>query len=226
MPEFPNLIEWFYSVWKDIVSVVWLPVLSFVLGWIGRRIYDTKLRSPVRMYFLIPDKRCKLSYANQDNEEHLIEELVLPSNSESQVLIWFKPRVNYYEDSIYFGCKGDLNKKPWVIDFSNPFVLDNNLQRSYYRDWHQHYHILTGRSRIKEEVYVSGFVVKTFEEGEYEANVFLHTPSKLGRAKLKITVKNAPSTKILCLMHKESKRKIKKLFMKNHKKHYVKFITC
>lgn len=224
MFEFTNLIERFSPVLKDIMSTIWLPLLTFILGWISKKIYDAKLRSPVRMYFLIPDKRCELTYVEQDEKEHLVKELVLPSNSEHQVLIWFKPRVNYYEDSIYFGCEGDLNKKPYVVDFSNPFILDNNLQRSYFRDWHQYYHLLTGKNRIKDEVYVTGFIVKTFEEGEYEANIFLHTPSRLGKAKLKITVKNNPTTGVLCIMFKESKRKIKKLFMKEHKKHHVKFI--
>ena len=224
MLGFTELVGSLSSVWNVVLSII----LTFFAGWFVKTIYDAKLRRPVKMYFLIPDKRHKLSYVGQDEKlEHLVKELVLPSNSESQVFIWFKPRVNYYEDMHYFCCdwEGDLAKKPRVIRYSNPFILENNLQISYYIDWHRYYHLRTGQNRVKNEVYVGGFIVKTLEEGEYKANVFVHTPRKLGSANLKISVSDDPSTEVLCLSYMEEKREIKKLFRKKHKKHNLKFGT-
>lgn len=220
------------DVW-NIVQPYLSNILSFLAGifslfliWIGKRIYDTKLRNPVKMYFLIPDKRCKLGYVEQDEEEHLVKKLILPSNSKLLVLIWYRPRVNYFEDMHYFGCEGELTKKPKIINYSNPFILKDNLQRIYYVDWHQYYHLITNKNRIRDEVYVDGFELQTFEEGEYEANVYVHTPTRLGRAKLKISVTDEPSTGVLCCSYKEEKRKIKNSLIKKHKKHKVGFVTC
>lgn len=201
-------------------------IFSLFLIWIGKRLYDAKLRNPVNMYFLISDERCKLGYVEQDEREHLVKKLILPSNSTARVLIWYRPRANYFEDMHYFGCEGDLSKIPKIISYSNPFILETNLQTSYYLDWHQYYHLITNKHRIRDEVYVDGFDVQTFVEGEYEANVFVHTPTRLGRAKLKISVTDEQSTGVLCCSYKEEKRKLKNLLRKKHKKHEVKFVTC
>ena len=192
-------------------------IIAFLAGWIGKRIYDVKLGNPVKMYFLIPDdERCKLDYVEQDENEHYVKVSILPRNSISQVLIWYKPRVNYYEDEHYFGFEGDLSTKPIITEYSNPFIRDDNLEISYYRDWHHDYHLRTGKNRIKDEVYVDGFKVKTSVEGEYESKVYVHTPSKLGRAKIKLIVTDKPSIKVFCYNYKEKKEK-------KHKKHEVKF---
>ena len=240
MFEFDDIVSKVLYVWNIVLPYLGV-LLSYLAGifslfliWIAKRFYDAKLRNPAKMYFLIPDTRLKLDYVKQDTEEHLVKEIVLPSYRESQVLIWFKPKVNYYENEHYFGCEGDLTKKPKVIKYSNPFLLKHNLQITYYQDWHQYYHLQTGKNRIKDEVYVGGFIVRTFAKGEYKAKVLVHTPTKLGRTKLKISVRDEPSTEVLCYVYKEEKREvkeplkkkeIKKLFRKKHKKHNIKFGT-
>ena len=65
-------------------------------------------------------------------------------------------------------------------------------------------------------VYVEGFEIETRIEGEYEAMVYVHTRSRLGKAKLKLIVTDEPTTKVFCCRYKEKKDK-------NHKKHEVKF---
>ncbi len=225
------IISGYLYVW-DILRPYMSHILSFIAGiftlfviWLGKRIYNTKLRNPVKMYFLISDQRCQLDYVEQDEKEHLVKEITLPSNSKQLVLIWYRPRVNYFEDMHYFGCEGDLATKPKIINYSNPFVIQDNLQRNYYIDWHQYYHLITNKNRIRDEVYVDGFEVQTFSSGEYEANVFVHTPTRLGKAKLKIVVADDPSEGVMCSSYEEEKRKLRHLFIKKHKKHKVRFIT-
>jgi len=207
---FIDFVEWFSKNWQFILSVV-ISIIFFIAGWVGKKIYDYRLKNPVRMYFLIPDKRVNIDYAQQDDQEHLVKELILPSNGEFQVYIWFKPRVNYCEEEHYFGCEGDLNMKPRAIKYFNPFIIESNIDLKYYRDWHYYYHIRTGKHRIKDEVYVAGFILKTFIEGDYETNAFVHTLSKMGKAKnLKIKVRDKGLMKVLCHSYKEEE-KLKRL---------------
>jgi len=209
--------------------IISLISISFVSGWLWAQYYNTKLKKPWKTYFVIPIyNNCKLDYVEQDEKAHLTKELVLPSGKDSQILLWIKPKINYSENEYYFGCEvtkesQDVAKKPQVIGMPNPFILEGNLNPKHYRDWHQYYHVREERNRIKNEEYVVGFTIRTFEEGEYKANIYVHTPYTLGKETLKIMVQDKPSKEIPCFSYKTEKR-VTRLRRKGHKKHNIKFI--
>lgn len=116
----------------------------------------------------------------QDNKEHYVDTLALPSNAMVPILIWYKPRLNFHESEQYFGCEGESERKPIPFRYFNPFVIDGVRETSpkenplHYRDFHQYYHIRTDKPRTKDEKYISGFKLKT-EKKEHTRPICIST---------------------------------------------------
>lgn len=187
--------------WEAVTGIfTFLIFLALLIEFVWRRWIGVKLRNPIIACFLIPDSRFKLGYVDQDDREHFLDELVLPANSEVPVMIWINPKLDFHQDEIYFGMEGkDLRTKPEPTKVFNPFMIppkeEDPSNPSHYRDWYRYYHIHAERNRIKDEVYVIGFMVKTKDLGEYPAQLLVHTPRKLGKARLKIRVESCPITR-------------------------------
>ena len=218
------------SNWQTIFAVL---IALGIVGFLRQLYRQYKLKNPVEIHFLIPRKdHWRVNYAKQDEREHLVDELVLPSNSSCLVLMWYKPKINYHENERYFECSGNLKTKPRAIKVFNPFVIEGKQRKgspktdeNHYRDWWEAYHVCLERDRIKDEVYAGGFIVKTYDEGEYDTKIFVHTPSRLGKAVLRIKVKNKPfSETVPCIRYKQDKilKRLKRK-LKHDKKHNVVF---
>lgn len=160
--------------------------------------------------FLITDvKRYKLTYVHQDEKEHLVEELILPAYKEVPIMIWLKPSSNYTVEDRYFGCEGDYEKKPEPISYFNPFILRGKRREitpeedsDHYVDFHKYYHTKKRQEYTKDEVYVAGYKIKTYEEGDYRAQYIMRTPNTVKTYKLQIKVrKESIKEKTRCLMH-------------------------
>lgn len=160
--------------------------------------------------FLIIDvKRYKLTYVHQDEKEHLVKELILPLYKEVPIMIWLKPMGNYTVEDRYFGCEGDYETKPEPIFYFNPFVLRGKRRKitpeedyDHYVDIHKYYHIKRSQEYTKDEVYVAGYMIKTYEEGDYPAQYILRTPNTVKSYKLLIKVrKECIEEKMKCQFH-------------------------
>lgn len=158
--------------------------------------------------FLITDmERYKLEYINQDEKEHLVEELILPVDKEVPIMIWLKPSGNYTVEDIYFGCEGDYKKKPEPLSWFNPFILRGKREVTpeenpdHYIDHHKYYHIKRRQEFTKEEVYVGGYKIKTHGEGDFQAQYIIRTPNTVKTHKLKIKVRKESKEKMRCIMH-------------------------
>lgn len=208
-----DVLEFIISNWKTILSIVLtLGIVEFL-----RCIYrQRKLKNPVNMHFYIPKKdHINLNYVSQSETDHLVDELVLPSNRNCLIMIWYRPKIDYHENSKYFGFKkGKYKTKPIPIKWFNPFVLkgkdrvcspENNS--NHYLDWWGHYHIISEKDVNKDEIYTGGFIVKTPDiEGEYELVSSIHTSSRLGKKILKVKIRHLPfNEKIFCIGFKENK---------------------
>ncbi len=203
--------------WDMVAAISALAGLLILLGWqiiyqsiLKPRLEVRKARKPCEIHFLIPEQHKRiLSYASQDDKEHLVDELTLPSNSLVTIELWIKPKMNFHESEFYFGCEGDDVTKPRPIEYDNRFVerglaskASPETDRNHYVDHHAYYHVRTERDLISSEVYVRGFSLKTIAEGKYTARVFFHTSKVLGRADISIRVEDQPTTEMRCAIHK------------------------
>lgn len=207
-------------------------MLSGVFGYIYLFLRRWKLKNPVNIYFLIPRYDIyDLEYVIQDKREYLTKEIILPSNKQCLILVWVKPKLNFHENEQYIGFEVENGRKdkrkPEIIKYYNPFVLrgqeregDPMSNKNHYIDWWKCYHIGTNKDRIKDEVYVSGYIVQTYDEGNYDVNVEICTPTRKGKSKnLKIRVKNKFNEKITCTIPppKTWKKKLKNFFYKERR---------
>ena len=126
-----------------------------------------------------------------------------------------------------------IYKKPIPLSYYNPFIKEGVNKKGnprknseHYLDWWLYYHLQQEKDRIKDEVYVAGFIVQTRELGEYPTRVFVHTPIRLGKAKLIIKVVGKSSQKsprkVPCVKYKQNKI-LQKIRGTGHKKHELNF---
>jgi hypothetical protein len=190
--------------WNMIGTIIAAVVLAFaVLEFKRRRKQDSlererkeKLKDPFEIHFLIPKAvEHKVDYHPQDSEYHHPDELSLPSNSEVDVVVWLKPRLNVVLTELQFGCIGDDNEsKPEPLYYVNPFVKEGlrreirpNHDANHYRDWQNYYHIMYhGRAIPEEEVHLVGLRIRTKKKGSYPFWIGIIMPEGRADKTLKI----------------------------------------
>lgn len=230
MKLIPLVIDFFRSNWQFIISVL---IGLGIFGSLGKIWRQIKLRNPVEIYFLIPRiDMCRLNYVEQDDTEHLTKKIILPQNKKCLVLLWIRPKINYHQTDLYFGCDGSIYKKPMPLSYFNPFIKEGKHKKGkprenpdHYLDWWLYYHMQQQKDRIKDEKYVAGFIIQTREPGEYTTKVFVHTLTRLGKAKLTIEIVGKLSQKprkVPCVKYKQNKI-LQKIKREGHKKHELNF---
>lgn len=142
--------------------------------------YETLLSDPFEMHFLIPTRKKynKISYYEQDDEEHLLDELEIPSGNEDIVFLWIKPRITIELGERYFGFESEVGEKKPETRYFNPFVKEQSKIPEYYIDWHDYYHIYgsSPEQRIwrEGEVYVPSFKITTHGKGDFIFQAIFH----------------------------------------------------
>jgi hypothetical protein len=142
--------------------------------------YDDLINDPFEIHFLIPSKEKYdgISYYEQDDEEHLVEELQIPSNTEDVIFLWIKPKINIELGERYFGFESEVEKIKPEIRYYNPFVKEQSKIPDYYIDWHDYYHILglspEQRMWREGEVYVPSFKITTHTKGDFLFQAIFH----------------------------------------------------
>jgi hypothetical protein len=163
---------------------------------------------PGTAYFLVPSRRNhSCDYAIQDDDEHVLKELTLPSNSEITVdfVIDFSTPISYSELSIE--CQGPVETKPYGIRYFNRFVEDgqeieispNTPGSQHYRDKHKVYHAKGDRTFPPTRIAVA-FVIKTRDPGTYPVIFGLIGSEVIGTiGNLFITVEDVATVKMRCV---------------------------
>ena len=151
--------------------------------WVRRKDYkefEELLNKPFETHFLIPSKeKYRIKYAEQDEKEQLVDELIIPPNTEDVIFLWIKPRISVELGERYFGfeVEGNRKKKP-EIRYYNPFAIEQSRVPDYYIDWHGYYHLIglpREQSLWREgEVYVPSFKIRTYDEGNYTFQAIFH----------------------------------------------------
>jgi hypothetical protein len=212
------LSEAISTAWATIKTWHW-PIVSAVLSalavyliahvqiirpWRRRR----KLRRPFDAYFLITSVgRFPLNYVLQDNDEHFVKELVVPSNAEISIQIILRPRLSFMQREIYFGCGENLvnKEKPRATKYFVPFVREGERRSgkpdkahpSHYTDYNGFYHVREDYLYANDDR-VIGFYLLTGAIGVYPAQIFVVTDEVRGQADLSIRVEQPPKTKMPC----------------------------
>ena len=82
-----------------------------------------KLKNPVIAYFVIPSSyHHDCSFAHQNEHEHVVQRIVLPSHSEVIVDFALIPKMDFNTTNVIFACDGDTKVKPKMIEIYNRFV--------------------------------------------------------------------------------------------------------
>ena len=191
--------------WNVISTIIAATVLVFaVLEFRRRRKQDSlererkeKLKDPCEIHFLIPKiTEHRVEYYPQDGEYHHPDELSLPSNSEVNVVVWMKPRLNVVLSELQFGCLGDNESKPEPLYYFNWWVKEGPRKEihpkdseDHYRDASNYYHMTYhGRAIPQDEVHLAGLRILTKKKGTYDFWVGIIMPEGRADKTLKINV--------------------------------------
>jgi hypothetical protein len=191
--------------------IVIIGVAEFTFRPLRRRY---RLRWPCHAWFIIPaSNQGNIDYAEQNESEHYIENLILPPHSHIEIGILYISSIPFTAAEIYFGCEEQDNRaistKPLVEGFHNRFVEQGNRIRqetpdshpdSNYIDHHKYYHIRRARNVARKEPYTLGFKVQTREPGTYKAILYL-VGEEVGRPRnaLSIIVQDGPVCTMKCV---------------------------
>jgi hypothetical protein len=183
--------------WNMIGTIIGAMVLAFaVLAFRRIRKQDAlererkeKLKDPFEVHFLIPKAaEHKVDYHPQDSEYHYPDELTLPSNSEADVLVWLKPRLDLTLAALHFGCTGDIQSKPEPLYYFNPWVKEGAIREihpgkssDHYKDTTNIYHIpYQNEACPKDENRIIGLKMRTKKRGTYPFSVIWVMPEGRG----------------------------------------------
>ena len=135
-----------------------------------------QLRDPFQIKFLIPRvTEHKVDYYPQDKDIHLLDELVLPSNSEHDVMIRMVPRLDLVLNELQFGCLGEIESKPEPLHHFNPYIKEGKKREthpdtsmSHYKDYTNYYHMeYHDKTYHKNDPVITGLRMRTKEKGTY-----------------------------------------------------------
>jgi hypothetical protein len=191
--------------WNMISTIIAATALFFVVLTFRRimkqdslkRERKEKLKDPFEIHFLIPNAtEHKVSYYPQDNEEHHVDELSLPSDSEADIVIWMKPRLNVVLSQLWFGCYGENDAKPEPLYYFNWWVKEGPRKKitpeedkGQYRDITNYYHIMYyDRAMPQDEIHLTGLRIRAKKKGSYDFYIGIVMPEGRAEKKLKINV--------------------------------------
>jgi hypothetical protein len=171
-----------------------------------------ELERPVSAYFVIPakaDHGCE--FASQDDEEHRVKKITLPTNSEVIVDLVLNPRLHFIASEVYFGCWEDTNNKrsrrPYAMEYLNRFIETGARRHiipgqgnSHEIDKHHFYHVKDpSQWSIGDDITV-GFKMITYEPGVFPVRMFFRGDAREGKSDdLIIHVEGYPQARMPCV---------------------------
>lgn len=188
--------------WPMVSAIAALAALAMlvcgtVYRYCKRKEHAKLLKDPFEVHFLIPkETEYKVDYYSQDSNEHHLDTLELPFNSEHDVMIWMKARLDVTISELQFGCIGDLESKPEPLYYHLPWVKEGirkvrypEKDEDHYEDYTNIYHIIChGMARPKDDILLSGLKMRTKARGTFDFWVSVVMPEKSAEKTLKIKV--------------------------------------
>jgi hypothetical protein len=174
-----------------------------------------RLKEPARAYFIITSKdRFNLQYAVQDEREHRLKILVLPSHTHDLLLhLVLEAKLDYVQSHLEFVFEGE-GAKPLFNYWYHPFVKTGTSTKKpgedpgHYIDYHDNYHIDAVSQIVKGQWRTSAFKITTRDPGIYYLKVCIPADGVDGIAEgtkgamgLRVRVEDHPTTNMKCLEH-------------------------
>jgi hypothetical protein len=174
-----------------------ITVAGIVYHFLKRREMAKLLKDPCIVHFLIlKENESKMDYHAQDSEYHYPDELSLPSNSEKDVVVWMKPRLDLTMSELQFGCIGETGLKPEPLYYVLPWVKRGLIREKHpekdedhYVDVTDIYHVVQrDRTWPKDEEKLAGLKMRTKEKGKYSLLIRFVMPGARAEKALTINV--------------------------------------
>jgi len=165
-----------------------------------------RLKKPCDVRFVVRGYQdVTLNYVIQDDERHILNELVLPSHSIVEIEFGYKPQVPIQLEVLIFGCEGDIDSKPYVIGAYDKFTgrpADDKLAEGDHRtDINKNWHTIRKVARSVGGHFVVTYRVQTSHAGVYPVNIAFMTNEIEGSGELTIRVEDRPTTRMRCRRH-------------------------
>lgn len=140
--------------------------------------YDKIMKDPLEVRFFIPTlEDYEITYAKQNDDIHLKDELEIPEDVDDVIFLRIKPRINAKVGDRYFGFLIKETRKKPEIFYSDLFIRESSIEREWYKDMYGHLHFPKERFWYKDEIYVSPLKITTHEKGDYPFFVFFPVSS-------------------------------------------------
>jgi hypothetical protein len=203
-----TISSWPWSMVAAIFAGLSLLTLWYV-NFVRPKLRQQELKRPVQPYFLVPSLlQHNCTYAQQDDDEHILKELSLPPHSEFTIDLIIKVNATISYSELCVGFIGELDKKPFALKYCNRYIkigrgreVDPSVEDSDdFVDKHLYYHRRVSRLVTVGTVLSLAFTVKTREVGLYPMHFLFVSGDQLGEGNiLFITVEETPSIKLRCL---------------------------
>ena len=178
-------------------------LIEVVKPWMRRR----RMKHPCEANFnIISRSEGEITYAIQEDRGHQVKELVLPSQSEIPIEVIYLPKVAFFEESIAFGCEGEIEGKPYAIECFNRYTLMGKSQwipgvdEGHTLNRHKFYQIVRKKPRNLGTHVLVGFKLKTENVGVFPMRLYFITDEVEGSADLTIRVEDNPKTPMQCVV--------------------------
>lgn len=174
----------------------------FIRPWLRTR----KLRKPCDVRFVVRGMQdVALSYVVQDDERHILDELVLPSRSVVEIEFGYMPIVPIQLEELVFGCEGDNDSKPYVIAALDRFTgqrgEDKPAPGEHTIDIGKNWHTVRKVARPVGSHFVVTYRLQTQGAGVYPVKIAFMTNEIEGNGELTIRVEDRPTTRMRCRGH-------------------------
>lgn len=164
------------------------------------------LKRPVTMYCTVPArKHYDLGYVVQDDREHFVESLTLPSNSRCNVQFVFIARTTFTQSRVLFGFKEGPARHPEVLEYHDLYFRSGSLgrgrpgkPREHAMTIHDDYQIESDFKRIKGEPFTLGYVIQTRDPGRYTLYFQFSAEEVQSSYPFTVIVEDRPSTVMPC----------------------------
>jgi hypothetical protein len=217
--EISAVIGWFLSLQSAdvdhyllITSTVFiiLTLIAYIAKeFLSPLIRSIRLRHPIKARFVITSAdRYNIGYAPQDEFEHEVKTLVLPSFTHNLFvhLLW-TVKLSFKQYHLEISLGGERTKKPIINHYFHPFFKMGDATRipgeypGHYIDYHDNYHVDVVRDYAKGQFVTAGFKVTTRDPGTYTLKIGIAADGVDGTAELDILVEDIPKTLMKCKKH-------------------------
>ena len=206
------------------IAVFWLTVnATFLLPRRRETARQQALANPADVYFLIPrHSERSVDFAEQDDFEHWVEEVILPSNSTRLLEVRIAPRIDFSTYALQFGCFDDEQnakaKKPIPVAMVRVFAKkglnivsrpDDTLGHSITS--HDFYQIDEDR-QWNRTTRVIGLSIETKDPGTYRFLIYFMGPeAEAEKSDLSIRVEDETREGLRCIKDDHPRHRISPL---------------